>query len=83
LTGAGTSVPGVRRVTHHAGDGHAVVELVLAEERVLGDVFASMHAARVSLLSLTKHEPTLEDVFVALVGRSMEEVEHAREPAAV
>ena len=31
---------------------------------------------RIGLITLTKREPTLEDVFVDLVGRSMEEVEH-------
>jgi hypothetical protein len=29
----------------------------------------------VRILRLDKHEPTLEDVFVNLVGRSMDEVE--------
>ena len=31
---------------------------------------------QIGLITLTKREPTLEDVFVDLVGRSMEEVEH-------
>ena len=32
------------------------------------------------LLNLQKREPTLEDVFVDLVGRSMEEVERSTAP---
>jgi len=31
----------------------------------------------VRIVRLDKHEPTLEDVFVNLVGRSMDEVEEA------
>jgi ABC-2 type transport system ATP-binding protein len=70
------SVPGVRKVTHRAGEGCAALELVLAEEHVLSGVIAAMDRHRIRLVSLAKREPTLEDVFVDLVGRSMEEVEH-------
>ena len=75
------AVPGVRSVTHSARDGQDRLELALAEEQVIGGVISRMEACGVRLLSLTKHEPTLEDVFVKAVGRSMEEVEQAHEPA--
>jgi ABC-2 type transport system ATP-binding protein len=75
------AIPGVRKVACHAGDGRAKLELVLEQEQVIGAVIAAMEANRISLLSLTKHQPTLEDVFVELVGRSMEEVEVTDEPA--
>ena len=52
------------------------MELVLQEERVLGPVIGLLESRRIGLVTLTKREPTLEDVFVDLVGRSMEEVEH-------
>ena len=55
--------------------------MILEQEQVIGTVIAAMEANRISLLSLTKHQPTLEDVFVELVGRSMEEVEVTDEPA--
>ena len=49
---------------------------MLERGRVLGGVIGAMEARGIGLLTLTKREPTLEDVFVDLVGRSMEEVEH-------
>ena len=48
LDGAGVSslaaIPGVRNVAHHAADGHATLELILEEERVIGAVIAAMEA---------------------------------------
>ena len=67
---------GVRNVTHHVKDGGSSVELILQEERVLGPVIGLLDSRQIGLVTLTKREPTLEDVFVDLVGRSMEEVEH-------
>jgi ABC-2 type transport system ATP-binding protein len=69
-------LPGVRKATHRASDGRSSVELVLQEERVLGPVFGLFETSRIGLINLTKREPTLEDVFIDLVGRSMDEVEH-------
>ncbi len=73
------TLPGVRKVTHQPGDGYAMLDFILAEEGVLGSVINTMTANHIRLLNLTKREPTLEDVFVDLVGKSMEEVEHATE----
>jgi ABC-2 type transport system ATP-binding protein len=85
LDGAGTdalrAVPGVHSVTHSETEGRAALELVLAEEQAISGVIAAMEANGIGLHSLTKHEPTLEDVFVRLVGKSIEDVEHVHEPA--
>ena len=70
------ALPGVRKATHHAKDGGSSVELILQEERVLGPAIGLLESRQIGLITLTKREPTLEDVFVDLVGRSMEEVEH-------
>ena len=78
--GGARVLPGVRKATHHATDGRSSVELVLQEERVLGPVIGLLETSRIGLINLTKREPTLEDVFVDLVGRSMEEVEHGQSP---
>jgi ABC-2 type transport system ATP-binding protein len=76
------TVPGVRNVSHHAADGHTIVELILDQEKVIGAVIGAMEARGIGLHTLAKHEPTLEDVFVKLVGRSIAEVESVDGPAA-
>ena len=70
-------LPGVRKVLHTALDGHSQLEFILAEEAVLADVVNTLTNHNVRILNLTKREPTLEDVFVTLVGRSMAEEERA------
>jgi ABC-2 type transport system ATP-binding protein len=75
------AVAGVRSMTCHHVDGHSTLDLELVEDQAISGVIAAMEARRIGLLSLKKHEPTLEDVFVKLVGRSMDEVELVHEPA--
>ena len=53
------------------------LEFILAEESVLSAVVNALTVRDVTILNLTKREPTLEDVFVTLVGRSMAEEEKA------
>ncbi|HEX2980146.1 MAG TPA: ABC transporter ATP-binding protein [Anaerolineaceae bacterium] len=69
------SIPGVNKVTHHPGDGRETLEFMLAEEGVLAQVIESLTRESIRILNFQKREPTLEDVFVTLVGRSMEEME--------
>jgi ABC-2 type transport system ATP-binding protein len=70
---------GVHSVTHTPGDGQATLNFRLGEEAALASVITTLSGARVDILKLSKHEPTLEDVFVDLVGRSMEEAEKEEE----
>jgi ABC-2 type transport system ATP-binding protein len=65
----------VCNVTHRPQDGFESLDLILEEEQALAGVLNTLTTANVRLLNLQKNEPTLEDVFVNLVGRSMEEVE--------
>ena len=74
------SLGGVRKVTHRPGDGRATLEFILEDDGVVGTVINTLTGHHVRLLNLRKREPTLEDVFVELVGRSMEEVEHSERP---
>jgi ABC-2 type transport system ATP-binding protein len=67
------AIPGVHKAVHRPQDGFAVLELILAQDDVLGQVINAMNAVNVHLINLQKREPTLEDVFVDLVGRSIED----------
>lgn len=69
------SLPGVRKVLHRPQDGFAVLEFILEQDDALGAVVNTMTSSNVHILNLQKREPSLEDVFVDLVGRSMEQVE--------
>jgi ABC-2 type transport system ATP-binding protein len=66
---------GVRKVVHHALDGKATLNFILREEAALAEVINVLTSANAKVLKLSKNEPTLEDVFVDLVGQSMEEME--------
>lgn len=68
---------GVRRVIHTSQDGFSQLDLILEKDEILSSVIATLTNKDIRILNLQKREPTLEDVFVDLVGRSMEEVEHA------
>jgi ABC-2 type transport system ATP-binding protein len=77
--GAFEQMPGLRNVIHTAGDGKSQLQLILEEDDVLGSVINTLSAHGAHLLNLQKREPTLEDVFVDLVGLSMAEAEKAGE----
>ncbi|MBI5828705.1 MAG: ABC transporter ATP-binding protein [Chloroflexi bacterium] len=82
LNGAGndlSGLPGVQKFAHTARDGKSELELILSEDGVLGTVINALTAHNAHLLNLQKREPTLEDVFVDLVGLSMTEAETAVE----
>jgi len=75
-------LPGVLRAvsaTDEARDGtgearqSVVVNLVLHEDAALGGVVVALGGLGAQILALRKSEPTLEDVFVELVGRGFEE----------
>ncbi len=72
-------LPGVHQVVHRPQDGFAVLEFILEEDGVLGSVVNTLTAGNVRILNLQKREPTLEDVFVDLVGRSIEEMDSGSE----
>jgi ABC-2 type transport system ATP-binding protein len=69
------TLPGVRKITHQLQDNSSVLEFILAQDDALASVVNQMTRNNIHILNLQKHEPTLEDVFVDLVGRSIEEVE--------
>jgi ABC-2 type transport system ATP-binding protein len=68
-------IPGVASCTLASSDGLNTLELVLEEDAVLAQVIAGLTSQQARMVNLQKREPTLEDVFVHLVGLRMEEVE--------
>lgn len=73
------AVPGVSKVTGEELDGHAILEFILQEEGVLGGVVNMMTSNNIQILNLEKREPTLEDVFVTLTGKRLEEAQTKHE----
>ncbi|MBC7221630.1 ATP-binding cassette domain-containing protein [Candidatus Bipolaricaulota bacterium] len=64
---------GVRALAQHMEEGRLSVDLILSEEEALVSVLSRLHAAGARLAELKKEEPTLEDVFLSLVGRKLSE----------
>jgi ABC-2 type transport system ATP-binding protein len=68
-------IRGVRHFMYRMQDGYAMLEFIFEEDDVLAAVINQLTAHDIHLLNLEKREPSLEDVFIHLVGMSMEEVE--------
>jgi ABC-2 type transport system ATP-binding protein len=66
------SVPGVCQVTITEQDGVNQLSLILEADDALSGVLEHLHRRGSSLLSLEKRDPTLEDVFIDLVGRGLD-----------
>ncbi len=74
-SGSFEQMPGVKKVVQRETEDGTSLEFILAEESVLGAVINTLTGNDVQVRNFRKREPTLEDVFVELVGSSMEEVE--------
>lgn len=72
-------LPGVRKALHNPADGKSELELILEDDGAIGSVISTLSTHGASVLHLQKREPTLEDVFVDLVGLSMAEAEGKEE----
>jgi ABC-2 type transport system ATP-binding protein len=55
------------------------VKLTLADDAALAGVVSELGRLGASIVALAKSEPTLEDVFVELVGRGFQEREHEKD----
>ena len=68
-------VRGVRSLSHHAHPATGAIQLRVAviEDQVIGEVLGRLRDRGAPVLNLTKSEPTLETVFVHLVGRGLED----------
>ena len=70
------SIPGVRKLEHEETGNVNILKFMLAEDAALAGVIQRLSDWHLRIEGLDKHKPTLEDVFVGLVGRSMADVEH-------
>ncbi len=68
-------LPGVRKMTWQESGELTALNFNLQEEAALAAVINRLTENGAKIVRLDKHEPTLEDVFVDLVGRSMDEIE--------
>ena len=69
------NLPGVQQVVHTPGDGKSELDVILESDEAISGVISTLTANQSRVLSLEKREPTLEDVFVDLVGMSLSEAE--------
>jgi ABC-2 type transport system ATP-binding protein len=75
------ATPGVVHVTGSADPGSSATTLkfILADEAAIGAVVTALTGMNAGITSLEKNEPTLEDVFIKLVGRSLTAPDEAGE----
>ncbi|MGH7681230.1 MAG: ABC transporter ATP-binding protein [Candidatus Eiseniibacteriota bacterium] len=77
-------IRGIKSLSHHAHPATGAIQLriVVDEDQVIGEVLGRLKVLEVQVLHLTKSEPTLETVFVHMVGHGLEdEPEPVAEPA--
>ncbi|HZY94076.1 MAG TPA: ABC transporter ATP-binding protein [Candidatus Bathyarchaeia archaeon] len=68
------AIPGVRGISQsdNIETGTSSMKLLLDDESVMSDVLSKISASGSKVLSMGKLEPTLEDVYISLVGKGME-----------
>lgn len=66
------AVSGVSQVAIAERNGETELTLILEREEALSDILAHLNRRGSKLVSLEKREPTLEDVFIELVGRGLD-----------
>jgi ABC-2 type transport system ATP-binding protein len=64
-------IAGVHQATETAGPTSIDLKLSLAEDSIIGAVVQRIVESGSRILSLKKVEPTLEDVFIELVGHGL------------
>jgi len=67
--------PAVRRAAFRETEAGAKLELILKEESSMASIINLITQKNIKILRLSKREPSLEDVFMELVGHRMEDVE--------
>ncbi len=70
-----SNLPGVSNFSGQCHNGHTELSFILDNENALINFLGAVQQHGAHLLSLEKREPTLEDVFVHLVGKRLSEIE--------
>ena len=65
-------MPGVKGFSARGDGTNEEVRFVLEDEAVISDIISFITSKGAKVVSLAKTEPTLEDVFIQLVGRGLE-----------
>ena len=75
-------IRGIKSLSHHAHPATGAVQLkiIVSEDQVIGEVLGRLKALEVQVLHLAKSEPTLETVFVHMVGRGLDDASPDGEP---
>jgi len=70
-------IRGVRSLSHHAHPATGAIELrvVVDQDQVIGEILGRLMQLGTPVLNLAKSEPTLETVFIHMVGRGLEDEE--------
>lgn len=68
-------IRGVRTITHdaHPATGAVRLRVIVDEDQVIGEVLGMLKELGMGVIHLTKSEPTLETVFIRMVGRGLED----------
>jgi ABC-2 type transport system ATP-binding protein len=68
-------IPGVKKFAyeHKSHIGRTFLKFILEDESAISHVTESISDNGSKIVSLSKVEPSLEDVFVALVGRGLQD----------
>jgi ABC-2 type transport system ATP-binding protein len=75
------AVPGVQRADVRALDGRMELKLTLADEGAIAGVVKALADRERRIFSLQKIEPSLEEVFVQIVGQRLDEADETRRDA--
>ena len=68
-----TTIPGVRNcVLSHKQD-ESIMDIILEEDSILSEIVSEINRQSLRILRLEKREPSLEDVFIKLVGKKIDE----------
>ena len=75
-----SGVPGVQRADARVTDGRTELRLQVADDGAIAGVVKALADRERRIFSLQKIEPSLEDVFVQIVGRRLEEADEGGRP---